>query len=360
MVPKLLPRLGGAGLSLACIGAGAAGLFLLLPPIAVLAALAPLPLGFAHGGVTPATSQVVGHHAKPRTAGFIMSIRQSAIPAGSMLAGIIMPILVLCWGWRALLEVSLASAGLAIVLLPTLQWLNDRGSAPPAPRRVLEPVKRVLAMPGMRQILFAVLACTMVGACLRSFFTVYLVRDLGFDLTTAGLPYSAAQLAGIAGQIGCAVVSDRWISPRTVIAINGALTTAVALLAASFTPNWPVAAILAVAVTLGFNSLGCIPVMLGEVTRRSPEKQVGTMVSGAYLFVAVGRNHKARQRVCRYLPGGDRVPDPVALAGCTRSWAPRLVGSSGRGEVDAGADADGAAFAIVCSVSISAARFFSS
>jgi MFS family permease len=124
MAPKLLSRLGGAGLSLACIGAGAAGLFLLLPPIAVLAALAPLPLGLAHGGVTPATSQVVGHHAKPRTAGFIMSIRQSAIPAGSMLAGIIMPILVVCWGWRALLEVSLASAGLA-----TFQRKNSRSKS---------------------------------------------------------------------------------------------------------------------------------------------------------------------------------------------------------------------------------------
>jgi predicted MFS family arabinose efflux permease len=288
LVPKLLPRLGGAGLALVSIALGATGLSFMLPQSAALAAVAPLALGLAQGGVTPATSQVVGPYATPRTAGFIMSLRQSAIPAGSMLAGFIMPIFASRWGCRSLFGVSLASAGLVILLLPALQWLNDRHSAPPKPERALEAVTRVLAMPGMRQILFAILTYMMMAASLRSFFTVYLVRDLSFDLATAGLVYGTAQLAGIPGQIGCALVSDRWLSPRVVIAINGALATAAAVLMANCTRNWPLPAIIAVAVVLGFNSLGCIPVMLGEVTRCSPPGKVGALVSGAYLFVTGG------------------------------------------------------------------------
>jgi predicted MFS family arabinose efflux permease len=217
-----------------------------------------------------------------------MSIRQSAIPAGFMLAGVVVPILVTYSSWHALLWVSLASVGLAILLVPTLPWLNDRGSAPTAECRMLDLVQRVLAMPGMRQILFAIFTCMMMGACLRSFLTAYLVRDLGLDLVTAGLAYSVSQLAGIAGQLACAVASDRWVSPRTVVAVNSTLTTVAALLAACFTRDWPMAAVLTVAMTLGFNSFGCLPVMLGEVTRRSPENQVGAMVSGAYLFVIAG------------------------------------------------------------------------
>jgi len=287
-VPKLLPRFGGAGLSLLCIGLGVGGLLLMLPTAAVLIVAAPLVLGFGLGVVTPATSQVVGPLATPRTAGLFMSIRQSAIPAGSMLAGIIMPMSVIHWGWRAPLVLGIATAALAIMLLPALRWLNDGSSTPPPAQRPWEPVKRLLAMSGMRQILFAVVAYMMLVICLRSFFTVYLVKDLGFGLATAGLAFSAAQLAGIPGQIGCAIASDRWLSPRSVLTINGVVMTTAAVLAANFTPDWPIFAIVAVAVVLGFFSIGCVPVMLGEITRQSPPGQVGSLVAGGNLFIMAG------------------------------------------------------------------------
>jgi MFS family permease len=195
-VPKLVHRLGGAGLSLVCIGIGVAGLLLVLPAAAVLIVTAPLLLGFVQGVVTPATSQVVSRFTAPRTAGLIMAIRQSAIPTGSMLAGLVMPILAIYWGWHdALLVLAAVSAGLAIILLPAVRWLNSADSTPPPAQRPLEPVKRLLAMSGMRQLLFAIVISLMVGICARSFFTVYLVKDLGFVLATAGLAYGAGQLA---------------------------------------------------------------------------------------------------------------------------------------------------------------------
>ena len=287
-VPKLLPRFGGAGLSLVCIAVGAGGLLLMLPTAAILIVAAPLVLGFGLGVVTPATSQVVGPLATPHTAGLLMSIRQSAIPAGSMVAGVIMPVLAIYWGWHAPLILGLATAGLTMLLLPSLPWLNDRSSTPPSAQCPWEPVKRLLAMSGMWQILFAIVVYMMLVICLRSFFTVYLVKDMGFDLTTAGLAFSAAQLAGIPGQIGCAVMSDRWLSPRTVLAISGVVMTSAAVLTANFTPHWPISAILAVAVVLGFFSIGCTPVMLGEITRRAPAGQVGSLVSGGNLFIMAG------------------------------------------------------------------------
>jgi predicted MFS family arabinose efflux permease len=217
-----------------------------------------------------------------------MSVRQSAISAGALLAGLIMPMLSIYWGSHALLVTGFAGVGLAILLLPTLRWLNDCSLTLPAAWHPLEPVKHLLAMSGMRQILFAVLTYLMMVSCLRSFLTVYLVRDLGFDLATAGPIFSAAQLAGIAGQIGCAVVSDRWLSARTVLTLNGAVMTSTAVLAANFTRDWPIAGIVSVVIFLGFFSAGAVPVMLGEITRRSPLGQVGTLVSGGNLFITAG------------------------------------------------------------------------
>jgi MFS family permease len=287
-IPRLLPQLGGAGLSVVCIVAAAVGLIIVPPAAPLLIIAAPLALGFSIGGVTPATSQVVGPFASPHTAGLIMSVRQSAISAGAMLAGVIMPMLAFYWGRNALRVIGLAGAGLAILLLPALRWLNDRGSTGTRAQRPSGPVKRLLAMPGMPQILFAILTYLMMVSCLRSFLTVYLVDDLGFDLATAGLIFSATQLAGIAGQIGCAVASDRWISARAVLAINGALMTTAAGLAANFTRDWPIAGIAAVTVFLGFFSVGAVPVMLGEITRRSPPEQVGALVSGGNFFIMAG------------------------------------------------------------------------
>lgn len=264
------------------------GLLLVLPRIAILIPAAPVLLGFAIGGSTPATSQVVATHATSRSAGLIMAIRQSAIPAGAMLAGFVMPILAIYWGWRALLILAVASAGLAIALLPTLRWLNHSSSTPPAAQRALEPVKRLFGMSGMPQMLFAIVIYMMVTNCARSFLTVYLVKDLGFDLATAGLAYGAGQLASIVGMTVCAVASDRWLPPRIVLAVNGAVVTAAAVLVANFTRDWPIVAIVAVTIAVGFFAPGSSPVMLGEITRRSPPGQVGSMVSGGNLFLNFG------------------------------------------------------------------------
>ncbi len=158
-------------MSLVCIGIGVAGLLLVLPAAAVLIVAAPLLLGFVQGVVTPATSQVVSRFTAARTAGIIMAIRQSAIPTGSMLAGLVMPILAIYWGWHdALLVLAAVSAGLAIILLPAVRWLNYADSTPLPAQRPLEPVKRLLAMSGMRQILFAIVISLMVGGSVRGRF----------------------------------------------------------------------------------------------------------------------------------------------------------------------------------------------
>jgi len=288
LAPMLLPRFGGAGYSLLCIAAASAGLLLVLPASIPLMLAATVILGLANGGATPATSQVVGPYITPRSAGLIMSVRQSSLPAGGILAGIVLPIAASFWGWRALLPVALACFVLTILLLPAVRRLNGTQSVRPAPQRPWEPMKRLLAMPGMPQMLFAVLTYIMVITCIRGFFTVYLVKDLRFDLSVGGLALAAAQLAGIPGMLACAIVSDRWLPPRTVLAATGVLMTVAGLLVANFSHHWPVAAILAVAIILGFFASGSVPVMLGEISRRAPADQVGNLISGGNLVIMAG------------------------------------------------------------------------
>ena len=85
-IPGLLVRMGGMGLGLACVGISAMALLILLSPYALAAALAAAAVGCATGAMNPASSQVLGPRTTARTAGLIMSIKQTGVPLGGGIA----------------------------------------------------------------------------------------------------------------------------------------------------------------------------------------------------------------------------------------------------------------------------------
>jgi len=289
-IPELLFRIGGMGLSLASLMIGGAGLLLLLPPYAAAAASASVAIGCGTAAMNPASSQMLGPRTTARTAGLVMSIKQTGVPLGGVMAGVLVPILASHFGWRmAALELAAIGAAVAIVLLPSVNWLNGSArAARPAVFRPLDPVRHLLATPGMPTLLFASLTFNGMQLCLRSFFVVYLVTDQRLGLVTAGAAFSASQAAGMIGQVGWAALSDRLLRVHAVMAIIGMLMSAAALCTAAMTPHWPLGAIVVVAAIYGLSAAGYLPVLLGEVAKRSPSGQVGALTSGAQLFPLSG------------------------------------------------------------------------
>lgn len=289
LVPRLLGELSGMGVALAAVAADALGLACLLSPWPEMAILAALFIGVGYGAMTPASSHILGPRTTAQNAGTIMSIKQVGVPMGAMLAGLILPYLVTHYGWQPAIEgMTLVSGVMIIALLPTVPWLNSLQAKAPASFRPLDPIRRLLAIPGMAGILAATLVYTAVQLCLRSLLTTYMVRDVGFGLGAAGLTLGISQGAGMFGQVIWAWLSDRVMTPRTVLAAVGVVMCAAALATAAFSPQWPVLAIMAVAAVFGFSAGGFIPVILGEVARHSPPGQVGALTSGANLFIIAG------------------------------------------------------------------------
>jgi MFS family permease len=289
-IPALLFRLGGMGLSLASVMIGSAGLLLLLSPYTAAVASASVAVGCGTAAMNPASSQMLGPRTTARTAGLVMSIKQTGVPLGGVMAGVLVPILASHYGWRmAAVELATIGSALAIVLQPSVKWLNGApGPARPATSRPLDPVRHLLAMPGMPTLLCASLTFNGMQLCLRSFFVVYLVTDQRLDLVTAGVAFSVSQAAGMIGQVGWAALSDRLLSVHAVMAIIGMLMSAAALCAACMRPHWPLEVIFAVAAIYGVSAAGYLPVLLGEVAKRSPPGQVGALTSGAQLFPLSG------------------------------------------------------------------------
>jgi MFS family permease len=287
-VPNLLVRIGGMGLGLACIGVSAIGMLFVLSPHVALLVLAPVSIGCATGAMNPASSQVLGPRTTARTAGLIMSIKQTGVPLGGVAAGALVPVLVFHSGWRfAVVELGVAGGIFVLVLLPTVRWLNGEAAVKPAAYRPLDPVRQLFSIRDIPTILLASVSFNGMQWCLRSFFTIYLVSHLRFSLVAAGVAFSASQAAGMVGQVGWAALSDR-VSVHLVMAIIGVLMSAAAFLTASMTPEWPLGTVAVVAAVYGGTAVGFMPVLLGEVARRAPSGQTGALTSGAQLFPLSG------------------------------------------------------------------------
>lgn len=285
-VPNILGRVGGMGLGLICVAVSAIGLLFLLPANLLLAVTAPLALGAANGGMNPASAQILGPRTTTRTAGLIMAIKQTGVPLGGVLAGVTVPLFVLRLGWRlTVLWLALAGLGLVLALLPTVSWLNGAKILKPKTFRPFEPAKQVMALDGMRSFIIAAMTFVALQQCLRSFLTVYMVHSVGLSLPVAGLAFGASQASGIAGQIIWAVAADRVLRPHTVMATIGVLMSVAAGLTAMCTAQWSTAAVITLSALFGLTAAGFIPVVLGEVARRSPPAQIGAMTAGANIFL---------------------------------------------------------------------------
>jgi predicted MFS family arabinose efflux permease len=289
-VPAFLASLGGMGLSLACLALCAVGMLSLLSANIALIIVTPIVLGCASASMNPASSQILVSRTTATNASLIMSIKQTGVPLGGVLAGALVPLLVFHFGWRlVLIELAAGSIILTLLLLPSVNWLDGEAiSSAPRAYRPLAPLKRLLAIPGMLPLLLASFVFTGMQLCLRSFFVAYLVNDQKLSLSGAGLAFSLSQAAGIVGQIGWAAISDRVLGAHFVMGIIGFLMAVAAALTAAMTPDWPMVVIAIIAVVFGGTAAAFVPVMLGEIARRSPPGEAGALTSGGQLFLMSG------------------------------------------------------------------------
>lgn len=288
-VPPLLARFGGMGVSIGAILISAVGLVCLLSADAFAVALAPVAIGCAAGAMNPASSQILGPRTTPANAGLVMSIKQTGVPLGAMLAGLLVPVFVLRSNWQqAVFELAVASVIVAAALLSVRRWLDGPRAAAAKVHRPFGPAKSLLTIPGMPRFMLAAMTCAAMLLCLRTFFVVYLVDRLGFDLVTAGLAFGISQAAGIIGQVVWATASDRRPGAHAILALLCIMMAAAAILTAFLAPHWPRAALFGIAALFGVSAAGHLPVILGEITRRAPPGQAGVLTSGANVFLIGG------------------------------------------------------------------------
>ena len=269
----------------------ATGLLLCMVPWWPCMALGAVCIGLGYGPITPASSHVLARTTPPRQMSLVFSIKQTGVPVGSMLAGAIVPSLLLRMDWQSSLAIV---AGVCVLCALIAQPLRREMDADrDATHRVhigslVRPIRLVLSHRSLSTMAACSFMFSMVQMSLTTYLVTYLNQELALGLVAAGLALSAAQMGGIGGRIAWGYVADRWLGASRTLMLLAVLMVSAALATALLSATMPRWLLVGVLVVFGASAIGWNGVYLAEVARRAPVGQASLATGGTLAFTFLG------------------------------------------------------------------------
>lgn len=287
----IVPRYGPIRMSQAGLLISIAALALISTAWWPVLAVAGFLLGVGLGPATPGSSHILARHTPARFSSLVFSIKQTGVPLGGMLAGALVPLFVIEFGWRGASWAVAAMCLFCILAIhPTRRHFDIELRAERQGLRgsVVGPLRLVLGHPVLRRLCFASFFFAAIQQCFSVFLVTYLVAGLGMGFVKAGLTLSIAQLSGIVGRIVWGGLSD-WIGrPQPVLGALGVAMGVAGFIAAWFTPDWPYWAVVGVCIVLGATGVGWNGVFLSQVARIAPGDRASQATGGALFITFFG------------------------------------------------------------------------
>jgi predicted MFS family arabinose efflux permease len=248
-------------------------------------------IGLGYGPITPASSWLLALTTPPHRMSLVFSVKQTGVPFGGMLAGALVPTVMLLAGWQgALVAVAVANL-LCAVLAQPLRATLDAAREPDRPLKfgsLVQPIRVVLS----QRTLVTLAACSFVFStaqlALTSYLVTYLNQVLSYGLVMAGLALSVAQIGGVSGRILWGYVADSWLGADRMLAVLAFTMAASALATAFLSTGMPTALVFAVLFVFGASATGWNGVYLAEVARRAPPGMAGIATGGTLAITFLG------------------------------------------------------------------------
>ncbi len=270
----------------------AAGLLLLATPLLPVVALGAALIGLGYGPITPASSQMLSRTTDPRHYSLVFSIKQTGVPLGGVIAGLMVPPLVGLGGAAVALFgmaiLCLVAALSAAPLANALDRERDHGARWPSPHQVLAPTRFVAAHAVLRTVALCSFIFSMVQVSLTSYMVSFLTSDLQWTLAAAGGALAASQVAGVVARIAWGYVSDRWLGPRRTLLGLALGMAACGLLMPLLDAGSPAPLVVSLLCVFGATAVGWNGVYLATVARVAPDGQAGTATAGTLFFTFFG------------------------------------------------------------------------
>lgn len=290
MAGLLVRRFGAATTSCLSMVLAALGLAGLASGWLMPAVLGSMLIGVAYGLTNPAASHLLFRFSPRNRQNLIFALKQTGVPAGGMLAALLLPRLEAIVGWQS---AFLAGAALLAALTGPL-WLarsrvdDDRDPGARVSGGPMAGVKLVLRFPKLRAFAVMGFAYALAQFCLFAFIVTMLVEEFGWTLVAAGVLTTLTQVGGAVGRVAWSLLADRIGRGVDVLIAIGLLSTLLAVIIALADRAWPEWLLPAVLIAFGFCIIGWNGLWLAEIARSSEPDQVGLATGGILVFTFLG------------------------------------------------------------------------
>ena len=254
-------------------------------------ALGALLIGLGYGPITPASSQILARTTPPEQMGLVFSIKQTGVPVGAMMAGAIVPSLMLAINWQwSMVMVALACVISALLAQPLRKESDDlrQANLPFQMGTLTQPIRMVLGHRALATMAACSFMFSMIQMSLTTYLVTYLHDDLSYGLVSAGLLLSVTQMGGIGGRIVWGVVADKWLGAQKALALLAALMACSSMATALILPQLPIWGVWLVLIVFGASAIGWNGVYLSEVARQAPEGKASVATGGTLTFTFLG------------------------------------------------------------------------
>jgi MFS family permease len=239
---------------------------------------------------TPASSHLLARVSLPRYLPLVFSIKQTAVPAGLLLAGAFGPLLTEWKDWRFTMLLSAAACALFVLILQPLRKVFDDDRVPTRSFQLSDfktTLTSVLGTPGLRALSLACLAFNGLQTVVTAYFVVYLTT-IGYTPVAAGFLFSVAVAVAVPGRILWGWLGSTHVTPRAVMTwLAFGMAGSVALLGVC-KAGWPTLVVGLIACVLSATALSWHGILLAETARAAPEGMRGGVTGGVLSFGQVG------------------------------------------------------------------------
>ena len=286
----LTRRFGAITMSqIALVTAGAALLATASGNVVVIT-VAAITVGVGYGLATPAASQILANVTQPGHRGVVFSLKQSTVSFGGLIAGLLVPILVVGFGWRtAILCVGLLVITTSLLIHPLRTSQDDR-QPPGSPTLVLpwHYISYVLGHPKLRMLALITFTFAAAQNSMNAIFVTYLVTKFQISLVLAGTAFSTMQITGMLTRVVLGWATDRFLSATKLLGIIGLSIAIMFSILALVEGTWSMTVVFVIAAATGVFVGGWSGVSLAEIARVVDQKSVAIATSGTIFFSFLG------------------------------------------------------------------------
>ncbi len=251
---------------------------------------------------TPASSHILARVCPPHLAPLVFSIKQTGVPVGALIGGLLLPFLLSVVIYSAALgdTIRLGHFGAAFVTAMivfavslALQPIRAHFDSDRLPATRITfgdlpaTVKAVLSNPPLRDIAFAAFAFGGLQALFAGFFVLFMIDGLGYSEIEAGSAFAIASFMAIWARILWGWLAGGIVPPRLLLAAIGMIAGLSALALAALDRSWGLFEITAVAIVFNMSAISWHGLLLAETARLAPRENVGGVTGGVLSFTSI-------------------------------------------------------------------------